>query len=310
MYAKEEAIITQINQSFNASSSQISYTIKAVSSSNLLGAIRANFPQQRAKASEVIKRLVSNEQYGIKDLFPGMTDYNIAKYNLIPSNDKIVEIHSQEGISVIDYLKYLVNCMQFEGDDSVDGTKKYIYILTLYNHQDDGINGEYFKITMIDTDPQFEYTDNLCTYEINIGYPDKNLVTDFQIQQSDNWSILYDYNKNISSAPKKIYTIDNNGDLNAISANNLTMDYTISKESEAERNWWTQVTSFPIKASIRLKGLVRPQLLMSYVKINVFFYGQKHISSGVYCILKQTDEISDGGYRTSLELLRVKGDVL
>lgn len=310
IYAKEEAIITQITQSFNAASSSISYVINAISASSLLGAVRANFPQMYAKASDVIKRLINNEQYGIKKLFPGMTQQNISKYNLIPSNDKIVEIHSQEGISVIEYLKYLVNCMQFDGDESTQGIKKYIYVLTLYNHQDEKLGGEYFKISMININPEYEYTDNLCTYELNIGYPDKNLVTDFRLMQNDNWSILYNYNENISDVPKKVFSIDNNGDFQTISANNLTMNYTISKESEAERNWWSQVTAFPIKAQVELKGLVRPQLLMSYVKINVYFYGQKHISSGIYCITKQTDSISGRGYRTTLELLRIKGDDL
>jgi len=310
IYQKEEAIITQISQSFNASSSSINYEISAVSSSNLIGAVRANFPQRYAKASDVIKSLLANEQYGLQKLFPGMTQQNIVKYNLIPGNDKIVEIHSKEGISIIDYLQYLVNCMQFEGDESTNGIKKYIYILTLYNHQDNNVGGEYFKITMLNINPEYEYTDNLCTYELNIGYPDKNLVTDFRLQQNDNWSILYNYNKSISDAPKKVYYIDNNGNMKVTSANNLTMDYTISKESEAERNWWSQVTAFPIKASVTMKGLVRPQLLMSYVKINVYFYGQKHISSGIYCVTKQVDSIGGGGYRTTLELLRIKGDEL
>ena len=208
----------------------------------------------------------------------------------------------------MDYLKYLVNCMQYEGDDSVEGIKKYIYCLTLYNHQDDKIRGEYFKISRVAVNPEFDYIDNFCTYELNIGYPDKNLVTSFQLDQKDNWSILYNYNADISDVPKKVFSIDDNGDIQAITTNNLTMNYTISREDEATRSWWTQVTSFPVKATVTIKGLVRPQLLMSYVKVNVTFYGRKHISSGIYCILKQTDRISSSGYRTTLELLRVKGD--
>ena len=53
---------------------------------------------------------------------------------------------------------------------------------------------------------------------------------------------------------------------------------------------------------------MRPQLLMSYIKVNVLFYGHKHIASGIYSILKQTDDIDANGYRTTLQLLRIKGD--
>jgi len=46
---------------------------------------------------------------------------------------------------------------------------------------------------------------------------------------------------------------------------------------------------------------------MQYVNINCYFYGQKHIASGLYIITKQTDTISQSGYRTTLELLRIGG---
>ena len=68
------------------------------------------------------------------------------------------------------------------------------------------------------------------------------------------------------------------------------------------------MTEFPIKGSITLKGLTRPSILMSYVKVNVMFNGIKHISSGLYIITKQTDTIDSSGYKTTLELLRVGGD--
>jgi hypothetical protein len=49
-------------------------------------------------------------------------------------------------------------------------------------------------------------------------------------------------------------------------------------------------------------------MLMTYIKVNVYFYGQKHISSGTYIITKQVDDISASGFRTTLSLTRIKGD--
>ena len=67
------------------------------------------------------------------------------------------------------------------------------------------------------------------------------------------------------------------------------------------------MTSFPISASLVLKGVLRPTILMSKVKLNVLFYGKKHISSGIYLINKQVDTVSSSGCWTTLNLIRVNG---
>ena len=68
------------------------------------------------------------------------------------------------------------------------------------------------------------------------------------------------------------------------------------------------MTEFPVKASMTLKGLLRPAILMSYLKVNVLFYGRRHVSSGMYIITKQVDTIDSSGYRTALSLIRISGD--
>ena len=68
------------------------------------------------------------------------------------------------------------------------------------------------------------------------------------------------------------------------------------------------MTQFPVSATVTIKGLVRPAILMTYVRVNAFFYGQRHISSGLYIITKQQDMIDSNGYRTTLSLTRVAGD--
>ena len=56
------------------------------------------------------------------------------------------------------------------------------------------------------------------------------------------------------------------------------------------------------------KNKTKEVMLMSYVKINTYFYGHKHISSGLYIITKQEDSIDASGYRSTLSITRVSGD--
>ena len=42
--------------------------------------------------------------------------------------------------------------------------------------------------------------------------------------------------------------------------------------------------------------------------MNVYFYGSKHISSGLYVVTKQVDNVDSSGYKTTLTLMRVGGD--
>jgi hypothetical protein len=83
-------------------------------------------------------------------------------------------------------------------------------------------------------------------------------------------------------------------------------------EVDAEdRVWWTKITKFPVNATITIQGLLRPAILMTYVRLNVIFPGgHKHISSGLYIVTKQQDNISGSGYRTTLSLVKISGDNL
>ena len=80
------------------------------------------------------------------------------------------------------------------------------------------------------------------------------------------------------------------------------------KTTEADKTWWTRVTQYPITAKLTIKGLLRPALLMTYLKINTIFYGRKHISSGTYIITAQNDTIDESGYKTTLSLTRIAGE--
>lgn len=65
------------------------------------------------------------------------------------------------------------------------------------------------------------------------------------------------------------------------------------------------MVQFPISATLTIKGLLKPAILMTYVKVNVLFYGRPHTASGLYIITKQTDTVDSNGYKTMLNLTRI-----
>ena len=82
----------------------------------------------------------------------------------------------------------------------------------------------------------------------------------------------------------------------------------LMKTTSADKTWWTQVTQYPITTTVTIKGLLKPIILMTVIKLNVLFYGRKHLSTGYYIVTKQIDTINSSGYRTQLKLTRIKGE--
>jgi hypothetical protein len=57
---------------------------------------------------------------------------------------------------------------------------------------------------------------------------------------------------------------------------------------------------------LKIQGLLRPAHLMQYLRLNVIFPGgNKHISSGLYIVTKQQDDIGMSGYTTTLNITRI-----
>ena len=90
IFKEEEAMIQSVKQSISMNSSQISYTLNCVSTSDVANAGSITFPPiNNRKPSDVIKELFSKPEYGLLDLFPGMRMLNSPTHaNLIPSDDK------------------------------------------------------------------------------------------------------------------------------------------------------------------------------------------------------------------------------
>lgn len=308
IYKEESAIITKIQTSVDVRSSQISYTISAVSDAMYLNALRTDFPKRVDKPSTVIRELLQNKAYGLVDIFPGMSNIDkVFQKGLIPVNDKRVTIEAKRTTTTFDYLNYLVGCMVPENANTQSGIPNSRYYLTVVDEVNPEFGGAYFKITgVLAGSTTYDLS---SVYELDVGYPGNTMVTAFSLNQDDSWALLYDYSQKIDEAQKS-YVINNDGTIETLSQPNLATSYELQMVTQANKNWWSNMTNFPIKANVTIKGLLRPTILMSQVLVNVLFYGKKHVSTGLYIITKHEDVIDRGGYRTNLSLTRIGGDTI
>ncbi len=304
-YKDEEAIITDVKNKFSMSSSTITYTVYAVSTGKLSSAGSYAFPGKLAKPSDEIKRILYDSRYGLLDVFYGMRDRNLVEFEgLIASNDKVVNIASKTNISVLDYLTYLVSCMT---SDSTQSTiKKSIYSFVVVDEISDKFKGPYFKVVELKKSLPDAYS---TAYSLDIGYPSQNVVVQFDIDNDESYSLYYNYSKELSDS-SYVQRINDAGEIEEVFAPTIASGNAFRVTTEADKSWWTRVTQYPIKASVTFKGLLRPAMLMTHVRLNVLFYGRKHISSGIYVVTEQTDTIGFDGFKTTLKLLRIDKEEL
>ena len=307
-YREEKCTITNIKSQIDFVSSSINYTITAISDALSLQAGTYNFPKRKAKPSDVIKEILYSNAYGMLEIFYGMRNKDLVlSKELLASDDKSVDIPAKQGITILNYLNFLVSCMAPQVDSKNSIIKNSKYVLTVNDDVSGELGGPYFKISKIISNAKV--LDSLSTYEVNIGYPEGDNIMSFSIDDDQTYSILYNYSKEIKQSDY-VYRLNDEGEMETIYSPLLTNGKVSFKTEEPDKTWWTQVTQYPIKATLVLKGLLRSAMLMSYVKVNVYFYGQKHISSGTYIITKQMDDISESGFRTTLSLTRIQGDDL
>lgn len=306
IYKNEEAIITKVGQTFNLQGSTISYTVNAVSSAALTtdGSITKPSPGKKVKPSDEIKKLFKTNK-SLQNTFTGMKVSDLDA--LIAGDDMPVEIDSKQNISAIDYINYLAGCMIPSG--SSNGLSKDIYIMTIY---DDSITnadklkskkGPYFKVTKVST--TMEHGD---AYEIDVGINTATIVRSFQIEHNENYSIYYEY-QNLAHPENYVRRINSDGQWEDVFAPTSMMRPNSFSTGASDKVWWTKATQFPINATIQVQGLLRPATLMQYVRLNVIFPGgNKHLSSGLYIVTRQVDNIGPAGYATTLSLTRIKGE--
>lgn len=307
IYKEEQAIITNITSSLDMNNSVISYTLSATSDAIGLTSNTFNFASREAKPSDVLLDVCSNGKYGLKQVFTGMRNIaNVLANGLIASNDRKVKLNAQTGVTVLEYMNYLVGCMMPETAvaDKIIQTSKYF--LTIHDDFNNEVGGTYFKVQEVNKNTKtIKSTD---TYELDINYPGDNFVTQFSLNNDQSWAILYDFTENIKQE-QYTYTIGDDGELITNYAPSMVKSDITNQVSPYMSSWWTKMTEFPVEATLTIKGLTRPSILMTYVKLNVIFAGgTKHISSGLYIITKQYDELDSSGFKTTLTLLRVGAD--
>ena len=304
MYRNEEAIITNVSSQINIADSKIEYTISAVSTALATLSGTFNFPKRTAKPSDIIKDILFNKTtYGLQKIFYGMHSRgDVERLGLIPGDDKTVTIEAQTNVTVLDYLNYLVACMSSYNDSPYATYKTVRYVLTMHDDTSGILNGPYFKINKVYTTSTVN--SSIDYYTIDIGYPNKDMIVSFTIDDDQAYSLLYNYSGKLDRSDY-VYRIDDYGQVNQIYSPSISKNNTLLQTTEADRTWWSQVTQFPIKATLKIRGLLRAAILMSYVKVNVYFFGKAHNTSGTYLITKQVDEISENGYYTTLSLTRI-----
>lgn len=302
IYKDEEALITNVKSNVNFAQSNIQYTITCVSKCMSLLSVNYPHPARKTKPSTVIMELLRNPVYGITDAFSGMRNIGkVLSSGIIATNDAVVNIEAKPQINTWDYLNYLVSCM-IPYASTTNSVTDVAFKLAVHDDNSNKMNGSYFEV--VELSKYNAETDD--AYQIDVGYPSDNYITNFQLTNDEQWTILY----NLSQAgpTQYIYRIDKLGNVIQTPSNSLTRSGNQLAPRADSTAWWSEVTEFPVTATLTLKGLVRPTLLMSYVKLNVVFYGQRHISSGTYIITKEIDNINENGYKTTLSLTRVKGD--
>lgn len=306
VYKNEEAIITNIQTRFNIEKSVISYIVSAVSSASLLSSGSYTFINPtNVKPSDEIKRILwaNNDYYGLQQIFYGMNNKRLVlEKGLIPGDDQAVKLDSKENVSVLDYLTYLVSCMVPSNSTNKAVKQRDIYVLTIIDDTTGEYGGPYFKIVK-----NTSKIENSGAYEIDIGYSTANIVTDFNVDNQENYSILYDWQSQLNPADFT-QRINDKGEWEKSFAPIISSKNNQHRTRISDQVWWTKITEYPISATITIKGLLRPAILMTHVRLNVYFFGRKHISSGLYIVTKQIDKVDANGYKTTLSLTRISGD--
>jgi len=313
VYKDEKALITKVDQSFQLESSVINYTIHAVSGAALAGAGVFNFINNagvKKKPSDEIKRVFNDSTYGLKKIFTGMTKDKLDQ--LIDSTDAAVELDSKTNTSALDYIVYLVSCMVPQGATQSTFSKD-IYIMTIHDetifdtafsnsfNANTAYGGPYFKVTRVSTSTMFRAD----AYEIDVGINTSTIVLSFSLENNENYSMLYEYTADLQTEQYAM-RIDDRGNWEQKYTPMIASGNNRYLSRAEDKVWFTKLTKYPISATIKIQGLLRPASLLQYVRLNVIFPGgNKHISSGLYIVTKQIDDISGSGYFTTLNLTRI-----
>lgn len=300
VFKEEEGIILDVKKRINIPTSVIQYTVKAVSVGTLSTITGSySFKETYDQPSNIIKKLLWEEpDKKLLQIFPGMSNRDLVEMEgLIRSDDIKVKIEAKMNISVLDYLLYLVDLMTDSNDKSK--TDKTFYSLIVSDDTSGKFLGTYFRIDRADSDKTVD-----TAYEIDVGIQSKDIITSLELDDDETYSIYYNFSETLTDNPY-VQRVNDRGEIEEKYASMITAGTAERITTDESKNWWNRVTDFPIKASITFKGLLRPAMLMTHIRLNIYFYGRKFIDSGLYIVTKEVDKVDYQGYRTTLNLLRI-----
>lgn len=293
-FREEECLIANIKRSIDEQNARIDYTITAVSTTALKIGATFTFNGRNARPSSVIREIVYDSRYGLLDVLPGMKNREkVEAMGLLNANDIQTTLYAQNGITVLEYLDYLVSNMK----DTTDFIQDGIYMLAFDSDENNELGGAYMKIVKTNEKK------NADEFEVSIGYPGQTDVYDFNLNEDEMYSILYDYTET-EEQMSYAREIKNDGSIVSIYKNPIATDPILQKTTNTASTWWTQMVNYPLTATMKIRGLIRPVILTSAVNIKQYFWGQLFTTSGRYIVTKQTDIVDASGYYTELGIMR------
>ncbi len=184
-FRDEEALITNVKQSFNFASCQITYTINATSNAIKVSSAKYNYNQTTSQPSkEIMKMLYDDPNSDLLLAFPGMKNKDkVIEKALIPDDDLAVNINAMTDVNVLTYLNNLVGAMISKTNKKVSGDVNDSMYLLSYHDADADFDGAYFKISKIGSGKVD--LKNYLYYEVDIGYdPGDSFVYDFSLDNN------------------------------------------------------------------------------------------------------------------------------
>ena len=285
VFVDENALLTGATMNFDVSGCKINYTVNATSSALLAVTNKQTYSATVDKGSNVIFGMLNSNKSALASIYPKMANRSyVASNNLIPTDDAVVNLKGMVNVNDINYLSAVVGQMKSATDPSAS-----YYLL----FRDDD-----FKIYRLSGN---NMATDASVYEVDINYPDDNQVFSFNTNVDFAWSLAYEFNGGVDTFN---YAIDGVGNVQQYSS---PFKQSYSSSQKTTNNWWKQVTEFPAIATLTCRGLLSPLLLMTYVKVNCWYYGSQRLTSGVYVVTGQEDSLSGSGYRTTLSLTKVAG---
>lgn len=296
-FKEEEAYIIDVTYSEDVTSSRINYTIKAVSSVGSIQQAYFNFPGLQSKPSTEIINMLYKDKNTSSQLLSVLGGMQNKAYILgsgyIPTDDASIWIPGGDNMSLVERLQQLVTYMY----DPIDPSASYFL-----SFEDNGQNNAIFKINKVQKSTLAADRIKNCYY-LDVGYPGESFVTAFNLNNEIYWPMYFKYAGKFSEYK---YSIDYTGQLISKKVNPLTISDRYGTIDVERMNWWNFVTSYPISATVTIKGLMKPTMLIENVYVYAQFYGQEDMATGLYSIVGQQDNISGSGCTTTLQLLRIQ----